>query len=95
MYSHPHPLLDPQWNKKEKQGINFNQDIIVHFTYTPNLARFGARFHQIWQEIFEDTPLNDIPVIFAHRLTDNLKTILVHKKPSKTAIRNLLENIEQ
>ena len=87
-------VLDIGWNKKEKPGINFNKDIMLHFTYTPSLARFGSRFHQIWQEIFEDTPLSDIPVIFAHRLTDNLKNILVHKKPSKAAIKALVENIE-
>jgi Reverse transcriptase (RNA-dependent DNA polymerase) len=88
-------VMNIQWNKKDKRKIDFNKDVIVHFSYTPSLARFGARFHQIWNEIFEETPLNDIPVIFAHRLTDNLKSILVHKKPSKAAISNALENIEQ
>ena len=67
---------------------------MLHFTYTPNLARFGSRFHQIWQEIFEETPLSDIPVIFAHKLTDSLKNILVHKKPSKAAIKAAIDNIE-
>jgi len=88
-------VLDIGWNKKEKRGIDFNKDILVHFTYTPSLARFGARFHQIWQEIFEETPLSDISVIFAHRLTDNLKNILVHKKPSKKLVEKLVENINQ
>lgn len=87
-------VLDPQWNKKEKQEINFNRDILLHFTYTPSLARFGSKFHQIWQEIFEETPLKDISVIFAHRLTDNLKNILVHKKPSKTVIQNMIADVE-
>ncbi len=87
-------VLDPQWNKKkDKNSINFNKDILVHFTYTPCLARFGARFHSLWQEIFEETPLSDISVIFAHRLTDNLKNILVHKKPSKKYIKDIVENI--
>ena len=88
-------VLDPQWNKKEKTTVNFNKDILLHFTYTASLARFGSKFHQIWQEIFEDTPLNDISVIFAHRLTDNLKNILVLKTPSKHVIKNVIDNIEQ
>lgn len=87
-------VLDTHWNKKQKNSINFNKDILLHFTYTPSLARFGSKFHQIWQEIFEETPLSDISVIFAHRLTDNLKNILVHKKPSKTVIKHLVENLE-
>lgn len=88
-------VLDIQWNKKEKQKINFNKDILLHFSYTPSLARFGAKFHSLWKEIFEETPLSDISIIFAHRLTDNLKKILVHKKPSKAAIRRVIENMEQ
>jgi hypothetical protein len=87
-------VLDIDWNKSRKQ-VSLDKNIIVHFTYTPSLARFGARFHQIWQEIFEETPLSDIPVVFAHRLTDNLKSILVHKKPSKQAIRDTIERVEQ
>jgi hypothetical protein len=77
-------ILDKQWNKKPKRGIHFNRDVLVHFTYTPSLAQFGAKSHQIWHEIFEGTPLEDIPVTYAHRLTDNLSKILVHKKPSKS-----------
>jgi hypothetical protein len=87
--------LDAHWNKKERAKINFDKDILLHFTYTPSLAQFGAKFHQIWQEIFEETPLNDIPVIFAYRLADNLKSILIHKKPSKNLIKNVIENLEE
>jgi hypothetical protein len=88
-------VLDIGWNKKEKQGIDFNKDILLHFTYTPSLARFGSRFHSLWQEIFEETPLSDISVIFAHSLTDNLKNILVHKKPSKNVIKRVVAEIEE
>ena len=37
-------VLDVQWNRKEKQKINFDKDILLHFTYTPSLARFGSKF---------------------------------------------------
>ena len=82
-------VLDTAWNKKERRKINFSTDILLHFTYTPSLAHFGSHFHQIWQEIFEGTPLDDIPVMYANRLTDSLKHILVQKKPSKEVIRLL------
>jgi hypothetical protein len=65
------------------RGEWVNRDVLVHFTYTPSLAQFGAKFHQICHEIFEGTPLEDIPVTYAHRLTDNLPKILVHKKTTK------------
>jgi hypothetical protein len=82
-------VLDEHWNKKEKRKIDFNRDILIHFSYTPSLAHFGAHFHQIWEEIFEGTPLDDIPVMYANRLTSNLKQLLVQKKPTKAAIKLL------
>jgi len=82
-------VLDTSWNKKEKRKIDFGKDVLLHFSYAPSLVNFGSHFHQIWQEIFEGTPLDDIPVIYANRLTDSLKHILVQKKPRKEAIRLL------
>ncbi|CAF1058813.1 unnamed protein product [Adineta steineri] len=89
-------VLDPNWNKKpEKKRIDFNNDILAHFTYTPSLSSFGAKFHSLWNEILEHTPLSDISVIFAHKLTDNLKNILVHKKPSKSVVKHIVEQIQE
>jgi hypothetical protein len=68
---------------KRKRKINFSTDILLHFTYASSLAHFNFHFHQIWREIFEGTSLDDIPVIYASRLTDNLKHLLVKKKPDK------------
>jgi len=76
-------VMDEKWNKKEKRKVDFNTDIFLHFSYTPSLAHFGSHFHQIWQEIFEGTPLDDIPVIYANRLTDSLKHLFVKKRPNK------------
>ncbi|CAM2729028.1 unnamed protein product, partial [Rotaria socialis] len=81
--------LEPEWKKKEKRKIEFGKDILLHFTYTPSLAHFGSRFHQIWQEIFEDTPLDDIPVMYANRVSDSLRHLSVKKRPSKEAIKLL------
>jgi hypothetical protein len=74
------------WNKK---------DILLYFKYTQSLAHFGAKFHQVWQEIFEENPLSDISVIFAHCLTDNFKSMLVHNEPLKTVIKSIVENLER
>jgi hypothetical protein len=80
-------VFDPTWNKKEKRKTEFGKNIFLHFSYAPSLAHFGPRFHQIWQEIFEGTPLDDISVIYAHRLTDSLKHLLVKKRPNKESIK--------
>jgi hypothetical protein len=92
-------VMDLAWNKKDRRKINFGTDILVHFSYSPSLAHFGSHFHQIWQEVFEGTPLDDIQIIYANRLTDSLKHLFVKKRPNKgvyekesTTTRDVLEN---
>ena len=80
-------VLEPTWNEKEKRNIEFGRDILLHFTYAPPLAHFGSRFHQIWQEMFENTPLDDTPVMYANRLSDSLKHLLIKKRPNKETIK--------
>ena len=82
-------VLNVTWNKKEKKTTNGNKNVFVHFSYTPSLSSFGSRFHLIWQEIFEGTLLDDIPVTYANRLTDSLKHLLMKKKSDKKTIKLL------
>jgi hypothetical protein len=49
-----------------------------------------ARFHQIWKEIFEETPLSDISVIFAHRLIANLKNIFTSRQSCLASFQILI-----
>ncbi|CAF4763576.1 unnamed protein product, partial [Rotaria sp. Silwood2] len=79
--------LNEQWNKKAKRPIDFKNDILCHFSYTLALARFGTNFHQIWNEIFEGTPLDNTHIVYANRLTDSLKQLLVKKRPSKQVLK--------
>jgi hypothetical protein len=51
------------------------------------LACFGKNFHQIWTEIFDGTPLDETQIIYANKLTDSLKNLLVKKRPNKEALR--------
>ncbi len=85
-------VLDLSRNQNEKRKINFSTDILLHFTYVPSSAHFGSHFHQIRQEIFEDTPLDDILVNYANRLTDSLKHLLV-KKETRLKIYQTTTNI--
>jgi len=73
--------LENEMNKNKK-AIDFSSSIILHFAYTPELARFGQNFHEIWSEFFEETPLNDTKAIYAYQNTENLKQLLVKKKPN-------------
>ena len=82
-------VTDTLWNRASKRQINFDKDILVHFAYKASSARFGGRFHRICRDVFEETRLDDISSIFAHRFTDNSRSILVRKKPSKTGIKRV------
>lgn len=72
--------LENQLNSNRNK-LDFNNSVICHFSYTPELARFGMNFHEIWNEIFSETPFNDKRVIYANRTTENLKQMLVKKRP--------------
>jgi len=68
---------------------------IRYFPFSKTIYRLEPNLIlEIWQEIFVDTHLSDISVIFAHRLTDNLKNILVHQKSSKVVIKNIIAELE-
>jgi hypothetical protein len=78
-------VLEEQWNnnKKTRRKIDFRDDILCHFSYTPALARFGTNFYQLWTEVFEGTPLDNTHIIYANRLANSLKQLLVKKRPNK------------
>jgi hypothetical protein len=59
-------VLEEQWNNNEKarRKIDFRDDILCHFSYTPALAWFGTNLHQLWIEVFEGTPLDNTHIIY-------------------------------
>ena len=72
--------------KKKRKEINFDTDLIFHFTYCKGMQTFAACFHQKWEEFFSHFALSNIKPIVGFRNCDSLQQRLVKKKPPKAQI---------
>ncbi|CAF3173369.1 unnamed protein product [Rotaria sp. Silwood2] len=45
---------------KEKVPIDYGKTVFVHFTYCSNMRAFPAKFHDLWNKYFGESPINDI-----------------------------------
>ena len=69
--------------KKEKQTIDYHKTIFIHFTYCSNMKNFPMKFHELWNEYFIDSPINEVKPILGTRNANNLQQRLVQNKKKK------------
>lgn len=74
--------------KKEKKTkkIEFDRNLILHFSYCKGMETFAAQFHKLWNELFRHFALSNINPIIGYRNCDSLQQRLVKKKPPKRMI---------
>jgi hypothetical protein len=73
-------------NKKKKK-IDFNTQMIMHFTYCKGMEFFGPIFHKTWNEILGPLAISTIKPMIGFRNNDSLQKKLVKKKPEKTFLK--------
>jgi len=67
-------------NIQVKVSVNHHRTMFVHFTYCSNMKTFPAKFHQLWQKYFLESPINDITPVLGTRNVQNLQQHLVHTR---------------
>ena len=72
--------------KKKRKEINFDTDLIFHFTHCKGMQAFAACFYQKWEQFFSHFALSNIKPIVGFRNCDSLQQRLVKKKPPKAQI---------
>jgi hypothetical protein len=73
-------FLDAADNSTNKAKIDFEVNILYHFSFSKGVQDFPTRFHQLWKDCFLDTAIcNRKPVVCSKRL-HNLQDYLVKKK---------------
>lgn len=72
--------------RKKLREIEFDTDLIFHFSYCKGMETFAAQFHKIWDELFSHCALSSIRPIIGYRNCDSLQQKLVKKKPPKRLI---------
>ncbi|CAF4664305.1 unnamed protein product, partial [Rotaria sp. Silwood2] len=58
---------------KEKVPIDYGKTVFVHFTYCSNMRAFPAKFHDLWNKYFGESPINDIIPTLGTRNVDNFQ----------------------
>ncbi len=71
------PLVRARLRKKTK----FDTNLIIHYTYEKRLQRNKKDIHQLWNQIFQQTPIMDTRLIIGNRNSRNLTRELVHRRP--------------
>ena len=66
--------------EKERTPIDYGRKMFVHFTYCSNMKNFPTKFHTLWNEHFNESPINEIRPILGTRNMNNLQQHLVHNK---------------
>ncbi|CAF4392178.1 unnamed protein product [Rotaria sp. Silwood2] len=67
-------------SKKEKIPINYEKIIFIHFTYCLNMKTFPAKFHNLWDKYFGESPINEVFPILGTRNVDNIQRRLINTK---------------
>ncbi|CAF2661472.1 unnamed protein product [Rotaria sp. Silwood2] len=65
---------------KEKVPIDYGKTVFVHFTYCSNMRAFPAKFHDLWNKYFGESPINDIIPTLGTRNVNNFQRRLVHTR---------------
>jgi hypothetical protein len=72
-------LNDPKHKKGSKR-------LILHYTHEKRFQSYKRDLHQIWSEIFVNTPAYEVQVIVGNRNNQDAKRELVKKRPNPSLL---------
>jgi hypothetical protein len=70
----------------KKTTIDFEVNILFHFSYSKGMNTFSTSFHGLWKDCFADTPISIFKPIVSSKKLNNLQDYLVRKKPDTTLL---------
>jgi hypothetical protein len=73
-------LVRAHLKKKSKWTTN----LIVHYTHEARLQSYKNDIHQLWNQIFAQTPVMNTTLIIGSRNHRNSRGILVHRRPHQS-----------
>ena len=66
--------------QQEKQAVDYETRLFVHFTYCSNMRTFPKQFHILWRKYFSNSPINDVTPVLGTRNVNNLQLRLAQNK---------------
>jgi hypothetical protein len=80
-------LLDTAGNNVKKAGLDFEVNILCHFSFCKGMHDFSTRFYKLWNDCFSDTAICEMKPIVGSKRLDNLQDYVVKKKPQKSLLK--------
>jgi hypothetical protein len=74
---------DPLVRASLKKQLKFNNNLIIHYTYEKRLQSNKTIIHQLWNQVFQQTPVIESRLIIGNRNSRNLTRELVHRHPQQ------------
>ena len=71
------PLIKARLNKNSK----WISSLIIHYTHERRLASYKKEIDQLWNQIFQRTPLQNTRLIIGNRNSENMTKELVRRRP--------------
>ena len=78
---------DENNNNTKKAKIDFEINILCHFSFTKGMHDFSTRFQELWNTCFSDTAISNMKPTTGSKRLQNLQDYLVKKKPNKSIIK--------
>ena len=78
---------------KEKQTLKSNNNLIIHYTHEKRFHTFKKDIHELWNQMFQCTPVSNTKLIIGHKNNRNATQELVRRRP--THLPKLIETAQQ
>jgi hypothetical protein len=74
--------------KKEQKQKPYEENLIIHYTHEKRLHDFKRDMHQVYDDVFKNTPVSDVKLIVGNRNRRNASKELIHKRPKLSILKN-------
>ncbi len=72
---------DPLVRNQLKNLFDSDRNLIIHYTHEARLATYKKHIHQLWDQIFTNTPVTNTKLIVGNRNSRNATKVLIRRRP--------------
>ncbi|CAM4982819.1 unnamed protein product [Rotaria socialis] len=72
----------------ENKTFNFDEKLFIHFTHENRFHTYRRDMHQIYEDVFQQTPAMNTRLIVGNRNRRETQSELIRKRPTKAILQN-------
>ena len=78
----------PSNSKPRAAAKPYGSKLIIHYTHEKRFHSMKREMHQIYDDVFKNSPVQDLKVIVGTRNRRDARNDLIRKRPSRALLRN-------